>query len=163
MSDTPGPPRSALRRVSFGATAAIVTSMALIVGLDAATASRNAIVGSLLIIAIADNLTDALGVHVYQESERLAPREAFRTTVTNFLARLLASLSFIGLMLLVPLPLAIRVAIAWGLGLLAVLSLWLARARGVAAVPEIAKHCAVAVAVIAFSRFIGTWIAHSVG
>src|SRR5512140_2034663 len=83
---TRGMPR--LRRISFGGTAAIVTSMAVIVGLHASAAQKSTIVGSLLIIALADNLTDSLGVHVYQESERLAEREAFRTTVANFTTRL---------------------------------------------------------------------------
>jgi hypothetical protein len=57
-------------RISFGGTAAIVTSMALIVGLDAANAGRAAMVSALLIAAVADNLTDSLSVHMYQESER---------------------------------------------------------------------------------------------
>ncbi len=56
-----------LRRVSFGAPAAIVTSMALIVGLDAATANKATVVGSLLIAGLADNLTDSLTIHIYQE------------------------------------------------------------------------------------------------
>jgi len=58
-------------RISFGGTAAIATSMALIVGLDAANAGRTVIVSALLIAAVADNLTDSLSVHMYQESERL--------------------------------------------------------------------------------------------
>jgi len=152
-----------LRRVSFGATAAIVTNMGLIAGLDAATANRATIIGSLLIIAVADNLTDSLGVHIYQEAERLDAPEAFRTTITNFLARLLLSLSFVVLTGLLPLPLLITVAIAWGLGLLATLSFLLARARGVAAGPEILKHCTVALVVLALSRTIGTWIPRWLG
>lgn len=55
---------SDLRRLSFGGPAAIVTSMALIVGLGAATAGKAAIVGSLLVIGLADNLTDSLSVHL---------------------------------------------------------------------------------------------------
>ena len=64
-----------LRGVSFGSPAAIVTSMALIVGLDAATATKAQVVGALLIIGIADNLTDSLSVHIYQEAERLAEQQ----------------------------------------------------------------------------------------
>src|SRR5690348_9759853 len=64
-------------RISFGGTAAIVTSMALITGLAAANASKGSVVSALLIAAIADNLTDSLSVHVYQESEGLEQRDAF--------------------------------------------------------------------------------------
>lgn len=152
-------PAPALRRISFGGTAALVTSMGVIVGLNAATAHRSAIIGSLLIIALADNLTDSLGVHVYQESERLAEREAFRTTVANFATRLLVSLSFVAVVLLAPTSVgAILLSLGWGFLLLAVLSYLLARAREVDPVREICKHCAVAVAVIALSGAIGTWI-----
>lgn len=144
-----------LRRVSFGGPAAIVTSIGLIVGLDAAAADRAAIVGSLLILALADNLTDALGVHIYQEAERLAQAQAFHTTVANFLTRLLVSASFIALVLVTRPPLRSYLSLAWGLLLLSLLSYLLARARKVDPAGEIAKHCAVALLVIALSAAIG--------
>ena len=75
------------RTISFGGTAAIVTSMGLIVGLDAATAKSATVLGSLLLAGLADNATDSLSVHIYQESEPLPERQAFRTTVINFAAR----------------------------------------------------------------------------
>ena len=152
-----------LRRVSFGGPAAIVTSTGLIVGLHTATVAKTAIAGSLLIFALADNLTDSLGVHIYQESERLAAREAFRTTVANFLTRLLLALSFIALVLLVPSPALIYLSVLWGLSLLSGLSYLLARARGVSPLSEIAKHCAVALAVVALSKLIGMGILAWVG
>jgi VIT1/CCC1 family predicted Fe2+/Mn2+ transporter len=144
-----------LRKISFGGTAAIVTSMALIVGLKAATASRSAVIGSLLIIGIADNLTDSLSVHTYQEAERLDQREALHTTVANFIARFLISATFILIVLLLPAAIAIPLTIGWGFLLLAVLSHLLARVRHVSSAMEILKHCAVAVVVIAISRVIG--------
>lgn len=154
------PPRPfrTLRRISFGATAAIVTSTGLIVGLTTATTSRVTIAESLLIIALADNLTDSLGVHVYQESERLAQREALRTTVANFGARLLVSLTFLAVVVLLPARAAIVASILWGLLLLSTLSYLLARARAVSPLGEILKHCGVAVLVIALSAAIGHWI-----
>src|SRR3974377_2372069 len=75
-------------RISFGGTAAIVTSMALISGLSAPGESRASLIGALLIAAVADNLTDSLSVHMYQESERLEQREVFIGTLTNFGTRL---------------------------------------------------------------------------
>jgi VIT1/CCC1 family predicted Fe2+/Mn2+ transporter len=147
-----------LRRVSFGTPAAIVTSVALIVGLGAAASDRAAVTGSLLILALADNLTDALGVHIYQESERLDEREAFRTTLANFLTRLLVSLTFVGLVLTTHEPATSYLGATWGLILLAGLSHQIAKVRGVSPLSEIAKHCAVALAVIALSDAIGTWV-----
>ena len=147
-----------LRKFSFGGPAAIVTGMALIVGLDAATAAKSTVVTSLLIIGIADNLTDSLSVHIYQESERLAERDAFRTTVANFFARFSVCITFIVILLLLPASIAIPVSMVWGFVLLSVLSYFLATARRAGAVSEILKHCAVALVVIGFSRAIGTWL-----
>lgn len=147
-----------LRKLSFGGPAAITTSMALVIGLDAATAAKATIITSLLIIGIADNLTDSLSVHIYQESERLAQRQAFRTTVANFVTRVLTALSFVFLVLLLPTSMSIYVCVAWGFALLAGLSYLLARERGVSAFSEIWKHSATAVIVIALGREIGVWI-----
>lgn len=147
-----------LRWISFGSPSAIVTSMALIAGLDAATATRMTVLASLLIIGIADNLTDSLSVHIYQEAERMAPREAFRATVANYVARFAVSSSFILLFLALPTVAAIYVCLGWGLFLLSALSYLLARDRQVSAVSEILKHVAVAAVVILLSGGIGLLI-----
>ncbi|HUZ90576.1 MAG TPA: hypothetical protein VMU78_01545 [Methylocella sp.] len=152
-----------LRRVSFGAPAAIVTSMALIVGLDAATARKAMVVGSLLIAGLADNLTDSLSVHIYQESERLAERQAFRTTVTNFIARLAVSLSFILLFLILPTSIAIFTCVIWGFFLLSGLSYILAKVRHASELSEILKHAGVAIVIIAISEAIGLGIRSIIG
>jgi VIT1/CCC1 family predicted Fe2+/Mn2+ transporter len=145
-----------LRKISFGGPAAIVTGMALIVGLDAATVGKVTVITSLLIIGLADNLTDSLSVHIYQESERLAQGDALRTTIANFLVRLLVSISFILVLLLLPTSTAIYVATVWGFVLLSILSYLLARARRVGPFSEVLKHTAIALIVIATSRAIGS-------
>lgn len=145
-------------RISFGGTAAIVTSMALMAGFDAANASRSTIVSALLIAAVADNLTDSLSVHMYQESERLERREVFIGTLANFTTRLLLCLSFVLIIFLFKGQTAAVVGTVWGMSLLAALSYLLARARSVSATSEIGKHLAVAAIVIAVSKFIGHWI-----
>jgi VIT1/CCC1 family predicted Fe2+/Mn2+ transporter len=143
------------RTFSFGGTAAIVTSMGLIVGLRPETAT---IVSGLLVIAIADNISDSLSVHMYQEAENLEGRAAFRTTLTNFVARLSVALTFVIIVLVLPDPYAAIVALGWGFLLLAGLSYILARSRDVSPMPEVCKHLGVAVLVIAASRVIGSWI-----
>ncbi len=150
-------------RISFGGTAAIVTGMALIVGLDAVDASKKTIISALLIAALADNLTDSLSVHVYQESERLPAREALVGTLSNFAARLGLGLSFAGLVALLPQPLAPVAALGWGAILLAALSWVLARERQANAAAEVAKHLVVAALVIFVSRMIGYWINTQIG
>lgn len=147
-----------INRFSFGSTAAIVAGMALVAGLDAAALPKAAIISSLLIVAIADNLTDSLSIHVYQESERLEPAQAFFATLTNFGARLAVSLSFVLIVALLPLRSAVAASVLWGLVLLAALSWIIARQRRVRAFPEVVKHLLVAVAVIFLSKVLGGWI-----
>ena len=141
----------------------MVSSMALIVGLDAATATKATVVASLLIIGIGDNLTDSLSVHIYQESEQLAERKAFRTTAGNFFTRLLVAFSFVALFLLLPTSIVVYICVAWGFILLSCLSYLLAKVRGASVVSEIWKHTAVAVVVIAISKAIGVWIPSILG
>jgi len=146
------------RRISYGSTAAIMTSMGLIVGLDATTASTGSLIGGILIAGLADNLTDSLSVHVYQDSEKRPEREAFRTTAANFIVRFSLSLTFVLILILFPRLPAVRLSVVWGFCWLSVLCYALARARGVSVWSEIWKHTAVAVVVIAISEAIGIGI-----
>lgn len=147
-----------ITRFSFGGTAAVVTNMALIIGLTAATATRSAIISSLMIVALADNLTDSLSIHIYQESERMESKEAFRVTVANFFARLAVSLLFVLFVLLLPLAMAAAMSLLWGALLLIFISIAIARDRGVSPASEIVKHVTAALIVIAASQALGAWI-----
>ena len=145
-------------RISFGGTAGIVTSMALITGLHAASAKTATIVSALLIAAVADNLTDSLSVHMYQESELFEQRAAFRGTLANFETRFLVCLSFVVITALFRQQVAAVVALVWGMSLLTALTYVLARHRKVSAISEVAKHLAVALVIIIVSKGIGQWI-----
>ncbi len=146
------------RTFTFGGTSAIVTSMGLIIGLESVTAVTATIVSGLLIVAVADNISDSLSIHMYQEAERLDERAALRATLTNFLARLLVALSFAIIVVVLPQFYAGIVALVWGFLLLVGLSYVLARAQGISPLPEVGKHLGIAILVIATSRLIGSWI-----
>jgi ABC-type molybdate transport system permease subunit len=83
-----------LPTVSFGAASAIVTSMGMIIGFAAGGISKPTIIAGLLVVGVADNVTDSLSIHIYQESERLEQHAAFRATIGKFATRLIISLSF---------------------------------------------------------------------
>jgi VIT1/CCC1 family predicted Fe2+/Mn2+ transporter len=100
-----------------------------------------------------------VSIHVYQEWENLEGRAALRATLTNFSARLVVALAFVAIVLVVPKPRLVAASLACGLLLLGVLTYLVAHARGVSAPREVAKHLAVAAAVIVVSRLIGAWIA----
>lgn len=150
-------------RISYGGTAAIATSMALVSGLGAAGATKPVVASALLIAALADNLTDSLSIHIFQESEQLDQKEAFAGTVTNFATRLLVCLSFILLVGLLPVSVAVGGIIAWGMSLLAALTFLVARERKVGALLEVVKHLLVATSVVLISSAIGHWISAALG
>ena len=152
-----------IRQVSYGGTAAIVTNMAMLIGLSAAMATKSAIVSALAVVALGDNLTDSLSIHVYQESERLDGPKAFVTTIANFTTRLLLSASFILFVILLPMNTAIAVSGAWAFLLLTGLTYLLARERRQRAFPEIVKHMTVALMVVIASEGIGMWVSRYLG
>lgn len=152
-----------INRFSFGGTAAIISSMAMMIGLDAANATKATILSGLLVLALADNLTDSLSIHIYQESERLEAHNAFIATLMNFATRLALSGSFMLLVLLLPIASAIVASVIWGLSLLVALTYMIARGRKVSIASEVVKHIAVALVVIFASKGIGLWILGHVG
>jgi hypothetical protein len=144
--------------VSFGATSAIVTSVGLVVGFGSADVPKSAIISGLLIVGLADNLTDTLSIHIFQESEMLEQRAAFCATIGNFLTRACIAGSFVVLMLLLSGALAILSCLAWGIALLVCLTYLVARNRGASVTSELIKHIALAAVVIVTSGLIGSWI-----
>jgi hypothetical protein len=56
--------------VSFGLTSGVITTLGLIVGLHSGTHSKIAVISGILTIAIADAMSDALGMHISEESEQ---------------------------------------------------------------------------------------------
>jgi vacuolar iron transporter family protein len=143
----------------FGSAAAIVTNISIIVGLGAAEAGKMPIIGALLTIALADNISDSLGIHMYKESEGYEEKMSLLATALSFLARLVVSLSFVAIVLVFSVSQAIPIAIVWGLLLLTLISYLITKSRNRGScIHEIGKHLLVAVIVIALSRYVGDLI-----
>ena len=145
-------------KFSFGATSAIITSLGLIIGLDSLAHPKLSIVGGILVIAIADNISDSVGIHIYQESECITDREVWFSTLSNFFTRVLVSLTFIILVLALPIKLAVSCSIVWGLLLLALMSYTIAKGRGVNPYKAIFEHISIATLVIIASSFVGKFL-----
>jgi len=146
-------------RFSFGATTAIITNLGLVCGLDTASNPKRAIVGSILLVALADNISDSFGIHLFQESERIGGREVWFSTLTNFSTRLLVSLTFLLLVIFLPIEVAVVCSIAWGLALLTLLSYAVARDRKESPLATIAEHLTIAAGVVAASHYVGRFLA----
>jgi len=144
-----------LNKFSLGGTAAIITSMGLIAGLNYGEHAKVSVIGGLLIIAIADNISDSFGIHVYKESETSDEKEVFSITIGNFLVRLLLSLSFVALVMILPTDLVFYFATIWGLLLLTILSYYISEIKKGSRLKEILIHLAVAIIVVVASKYIG--------
>jgi len=143
-----------LKYFSFGATSAILTSMALIVGLGTGAEGKVALITALLVIAIADNISDSLGIHIHEEASQgeVPPRYV---SVSNYLARLLISLTFIGIVFAFSSLVAQVVALIWGTALIVLLTSLIARERHQPPVREVLRHLAIAALVLASSQALG--------
>lgn len=150
-------------RISFGSTSAIITNLALMAGLHSETNAKFSIIGGILVIALADNVSDSFGIHIYQESEKIETREVWTSTVMNFISRALVSLSFVALILLLPLNLAILASMAWGLLLLAGVSYLIAKNQTVNPYLSIFTHLLIAVVVIVISNLLGDLLIRQFG
>jgi VIT1/CCC1 family predicted Fe2+/Mn2+ transporter len=111
------------------------------------------------VIAVADAMSDALGIHLAQEADPESTRaHVWVATLSTFLTKLFVAASFALPLLWLPLSTAVLVSVAWGLIVIAALSAWLARLQKAAVLPIVGEHVAIATAVVAISHFIGRWV-----
>jgi len=149
--------------MSFGLTSGVITTLGLLVGLHAGTHSRAAVLGGILTIAVADALSDALGIHITEEANRRGSTHVWESTVMTFLVKFLSAASFAVPVLLLPLEQAVTVSIAWGLGLLALFSWAMARAQRLSTASVVGEHVLIGLAVIAVTYYLGRWIGQTIG
>ena len=144
---------------SFGLTSGIITTLGLMVGLHSGTNSKLAVLGGILTIAVADALSDALGIHLSEESEnKHTEREIWEATISTFLSKFIFSLTFVIPVLVFKLSTAIIVSIIWGLSMICILSLSIAREQKIKPWQMITEHLIIVLVVIVTTHYIGNWI-----
>lgn len=145
--------------LSFGTTSGVITTLGLMVGLHAGTHSRAAVLGGILTIAVADALSDAMGIHLAEESKNSGPaRAVWEATVATFAAKFVIAGSFVMPVLARPLDQAIVISIIWGLLLLTVLSFFVARVQAISPWRVIGEHVFIALCVVAITHGVGEWL-----
>ena len=153
--------RLALKKgFSFGLTSGIITTLGLMVGLFSGTSSQLAVVGGIITIAIADSMSDALGIHMSEESVNDNHRQVWEATFSTFITKFLFSLTFLAPVLLFNLQTAVIISIVWGLILLTFINYNLALSKQTNPFRLILEHISIAILVIVSTYFIGIWIAN---
>jgi len=151
--------RSIKKGLGFGLTSGVITTLGMMVGLSASTQSRLAVIGGIIAIAIADAFSDAVGIHISEESEnRHSPKEIWEATFSTFTFKFLIALSFTVPVLLFQLYVAIGVSIIWGLSLIIIFSYHMATQQGVKPYKVILEHVTIVVLVIIITHYVGKWV-----
>jgi VIT1/CCC1 family predicted Fe2+/Mn2+ transporter len=150
--------------ISFGLTSGVITTLGLMVGLHSGTHSRAIVISGILTIAIADAMSDALGIHVSEESKNSSPtRDIWEATLATFIAKFVIALTFVIPVAVGPLDQAIVISVVWGLLLLIVLSFFVARAQAIAPWKVIGEHLLIALCVVAMTHVVGDWVKNVMG
>ena len=145
--------------LSFGLTSGVITTLGLMVGLHAGTHSRVAVLGGILTIAVADALSDAMGIHLAEEAKGSRPAGAiWEATLATFAAKLVIAGTFVVPVLARPLDEAIVISIIWGLLLLTGLSVFVARTQSISPWNVIGEHVFIALCVVAITHGVGDWV-----
>ncbi|MBU7037341.1 MAG: hypothetical protein HXS52_05380 [Theionarchaea archaeon] len=150
--------------LSFGLTSGIITTLGLMVGLHSGTGSEAAVIGGILTIAIADAFSDALGIHMSEETEGdHTSLEIWEATVSTFTFKFLFASTFVVPVLLLELSTAVEVSVAYGLLLLTLLNFRLARNQKISPLKPIVEHLTIALVVVVLTHFVGDWISGFLG
>lgn len=149
---------------SFGLTSGVITTLGLMVGLNAGTHSRLAVIGGIFTIAVADAFSDALGMHVSEEAhKKRTQKEIWESTFSTFISKLVVASSFIIPVLLFALPVAMAVSVLWGLLLLSYLSFMIAKLKDEKPGHVMFEHVAIAILVIVLAQLLGIFISNVFG
>lgn len=148
----------------FGATSGVITTIGLITGLNAGTHSVTAVLGGIFVIAVADAMSDALGIHLAEEAKpHTTHGHVWSATIMTFITKFVFSISFAVPLLMLPLSTAVMASVIWGMIVIVVLSYFLARSQGEAPFAIIAEHLGIAMLVVILSHYIGVWVGQTFG
>src|SRR3989339_660003 len=132
--------RSVKKGFGFGITSGIITTLGLMVGLFSSTNSKIVVLGGILMIAIADAMSDALGIHLSEELSGKNCKEVWESTISTFTFKFVFATIF---------------RVFFGLLLLGIFSYFIAVQNKKNPLPVIAEHVVIAILVVILTYFIG--------
>jgi VIT1/CCC1 family predicted Fe2+/Mn2+ transporter len=149
------------RGLSFGLTSGVITTLGLLIGLAASTNSKAVVLSGILMIAIADALSDATGMHISEEQgDHDSTRQIWLATVSTFAAKFVFALTFaVPILLCGTLMTGVVCDIIWGVFLLAIFSWYIARRNKTSAFKTVGEHLLIAAVVIVITHFLGQALA----
>jgi len=141
---------------SFGLASSVITTLGLMMGLYSSTHSKAVVLSGILVIAIADAMSDAMGIHISEESHiNKSSKEIWQATIAAFLTKFGFALSFVLPFLFLGMKESIMVCFGWGAVLLVGYSIYLGRERKVNSTMVALEHLAIAIVVMVITYFVG--------
>lgn len=145
--------------IGFGITSGTITTLGLMIGLQSGTGLKSVVLSGILTIAIADAFSDALGIHMSEESKgSMSHREVWEATIATFFAKFLFACTFIIPVILFELGTAVIVSVTWGMLLLIAFNYYLAKQEKESPLEMIGEHVFIAIVVIVLSHYSGVYI-----
>jgi VIT1/CCC1 family predicted Fe2+/Mn2+ transporter len=145
--------------LSFGLTSGVITTLGMVVGVNASTSSRLAVIASIVAIAIADAFSDAVAMHVSEESEGIhSRRDVWDATIATFLTKFIFALTFVIPIWFLALDIAVLVDLVWGLSIMTVFNVLLARSQEEKVLRVVVEHLAIAIVVVLITYIVGLFL-----
>ncbi|MBU2638371.1 MAG: hypothetical protein KJ955_05330 [Nanoarchaeota archaeon] len=144
---------------SFGLTSGIITTLGLMVGLEASTESKLAVLGGIIAIAVADAFSDALGMHVSEEAElKHTSKEIWQSTFATFISKFVFAMTFAVPVLLFSLSTAVIIGVAWGILVIGAYSIYLAKKQKIKPYKAVIEHVGIAILVVIATHYLGHFV-----
>jgi len=145
--------------LGFGLTSGIITTLGLLIGLSVSTDSKSVVLAGIITIAVADALSDSLGIHISQEAEgEHSSAEIWQTTIVTFMSKLIFASTFVVPVMIFSLQIATILSVIWAIILLGIFSYYISLSEKTAPWKVISEHLAIALLVVFFSYLIGNSI-----
>lgn len=145
--------------LTFGATSWVITTLWLMIWLTFGSESKILVIWGILTIAIADSLSDALWIHISEESKNTNHKSVWISTFAAFLSKFLFTMSFVIPIVFFPLHTAILISIIRWMFIIIMISYKIARDRKEKALNTIIEHVLITILVIVLTYLIWIWIA----
>jgi len=145
-----------LKGLGFGLTSGVITTLGIIVGLNAGTHSKLAVLAGMVVLAIADALSDAIGIHISEEAEgEHSAKEIWEATLFTFSSKFAFTLTFVPMIIFLEISAAILASVVWGLFLIVIVSFYTAKLQNKNVHRAITEHLLVTILVIVFAHYLG--------
>jgi len=156
---------SYLKGLGFGLTSGVITTLGMMVGLNAGTHSRVAVIGGIFVIAVGDAFSDALGMHISEESisDGTKTRHVWGATIATLFSKIIFASIFVVPVLLLSLDVAVLVSVIAGLVLISVFSFIFALKQGVKPLHVVAEHVPIALLVVLLTHLTGDFVNYYFG